>query len=98
MLAIRRFTIVHRPGAGRPMASWRGRVTWISLGGTVSAALSESGVDELLRQRLDERRAQVSEWINRFRAGGGAGWLLFATLFGWKTPLWMLGVYLALAL
>jgi adenylate cyclase len=63
----------------------------------VSAAPAESGVDELLRQRLDERRTQVSEWINRFRAGGAAGWLLFAALFDWKTPLWMLGGYLLLA-
>lgn len=64
----------------------------------MSAAPSESGVDELLRQRLDERRAQVSEWINRFRAGAVSGWLLFAMLFDWKTPLWMLGGYVALAL
>ncbi|MDY7227657.1 adenylate/guanylate cyclase domain-containing protein [Hyalangium rubrum] len=58
---------------------------------------SEPGLDELLRQRLDERRARMSEWINRFRAGGALGWLAFAYLFDWKTPLWMLGIYLALA-
>jgi adenylate cyclase len=47
---------------------------------------------------LDDRRAQVSEWINRFRVGGAGGWLLFATLFDWRTPRWMLGVYLGLVL
>jgi len=59
---------------------------------------SESGVDDLLSQRLDERRAQVSEWVNRFRLGGAAGWWLFALLFDWKTPAWMLGGYFGLAL
>ncbi|HYI02335.1 adenylate/guanylate cyclase domain-containing protein, partial [Hyalangium sp.] len=63
----------------------------------MSTASSESGVDELLLQRLDERRAQVSEWVNRFRVGGAVGWLLFAVLFDWKTPWWMLGVYFGLA-
>ncbi|MFL5346797.1 MAG: adenylate/guanylate cyclase domain-containing protein [Hyalangium sp.] len=61
-------------------------------------ALPESGVDELLQQRLDERRAQVSEWLNRFRAGGVLGWLVFAAVFDWQTPQWMLRVYLVLAL
>ncbi len=61
-------------------------------------ASPEAGLDELLRQRLDERRAQVSEWINRFRVGGAVGWLGFAIVFDWQTPWWMLGVYLALAL
>src|SRR5688572_14699376 len=98
MLAIPGFTIVHPLLTVRPEASWRGRASWISLGGTVSAAPSESGVDELLSQRLEKWRARVSEWINRFRAGGAAGWLLFSALFAWKTPLWMLGVYLVLAL
>jgi adenylate cyclase len=65
---------------------------------TVPAAFSsDSGVDELLIQRLDERRAQFSEWVNRFRVGGAAGWLLFALLFDWKTPGWMQGGYLGLA-
>jgi adenylate cyclase len=63
----------------------------------VSTASSESGVDELLLQRLDERRAQVGEWVNRFRVGGAVGWLLFAVLFDWKTPWWMLAVYFGLA-
>ncbi|WP_224247085.1 adenylate/guanylate cyclase domain-containing protein [Hyalangium gracile] len=58
---------------------------------------SESGLDELLRQRLDERRAKVSEWINRFRVGGAIGWGVFALLFDWQTPRWMLGAYLGLA-
>jgi adenylate cyclase len=58
---------------------------------------SEAGIDALLRQRLDERRTKVSEWINRFRAGGAVGWLVFATVFDWQTPWWMLGVYLVLA-
>jgi adenylate cyclase len=65
----------------------------------VSAApSSESGIDELLLQRLDERRAQISEWVNRFRAGGAAGWLLFALVFDWKTSVGLLGSYLGLAL
>ena len=59
---------------------------------------SESAVDDLLSQRLDERRAQVSEWVNRFRVGGAAGWGLFAVLFDWQTPGWMLGGYLGLGL
>ncbi|KFE60718.1 adenylate/guanylate cyclase domain-containing protein [Hyalangium minutum] len=63
-----------------------------------AASSSESGIDELLLHRLDERRAQVSEWVNRFRAGGAVGWLLFALAFDWKTPAWMLGGYLGLAL
>ncbi len=57
----------------------------------------EPGLDDLLRQRLDERRAKVSEWINRFRAGGAVAWSVFALLFDWQTPLWMLGGYLVLA-
>jgi adenylate cyclase len=64
----------------------------------VLTAPIESGVDALLLQRLDERRAQVSEWLNRFRVGGAAGWLMFAMVFDWQTPRWMLEVYLALAL
>ncbi len=60
-------------------------------------ASAQPGIEELLQQRLDERRAQVSEWLNRFRAGGALGWLLFAAYFDWQTPRWMLGVYLALA-
>jgi adenylate cyclase len=63
----------------------------------VSTVPSESAVDDILRQRLDERRAQVSEWLNRFRAGGALAWLGFAYAFDWSTPRWMLGVYLVLA-
>jgi adenylate cyclase len=63
----------------------------------VSAAPSDSSLDVLLRQRLDERNVQVSEWLNRFRVGGAAGWLAFAWLFDWQTPYWMLAVYLGLA-
>jgi adenylate cyclase len=58
---------------------------------------SEPGLDDLLQQRLDERRARLNEWLNRFRAGGALGWLAFAYFFDWQTPLWMLGGYLALA-
>ncbi|MDY7227656.1 adenylate/guanylate cyclase domain-containing protein [Hyalangium rubrum] len=46
---------------------------------------------------MDERRAQVTEWINRFRVSGALGWLLFASLFDWATPRGMLGAYLLLA-
>ncbi|WP_224361592.1 adenylate/guanylate cyclase domain-containing protein [Hyalangium versicolor] len=60
-------------------------------------APSETGLDDLLRQHLDDRRAKVSEWINRFRVGGAVGWVLCATLFDWQTPRWMLGLYLVLA-
>jgi adenylate cyclase len=63
----------------------------------VFLAQSDSGLDELLSQRLDERRAQVSEWINRFRVGGAVGWLAFAWFFEWNVPPWMLGAYLGLA-
>ncbi len=61
-------------------------------------ASSESGLDDILRQRLDELRAQVSEWLNRFRIGGALGWLLFAWYFDWNTPLWMAGLYLLFAM
>jgi adenylate cyclase len=66
--------------------------------GTVSPAPSESALEELLSQRLDERRAEVTEWLNRFRAAGTLGWLLFAFYFDWGTPRHLLGVYLVLAL
>ncbi|KFE60717.1 adenylate/guanylate cyclase domain-containing protein [Hyalangium minutum] len=59
---------------------------------------SETALEELLNQRLDERRVQVSEWLNRFRAGGALGWWVFALVFDWKSPAWMLGGYLGLAL
>lgn len=60
-------------------------------------APSESGLEELLRQRLDERRAEVSRWLNRFRLGGVTGWALIASVFDWRTPPWMLWTYVALA-
>jgi adenylate cyclase len=88
----------HNPRRGRVEgASWRKGGSWSSLPRTVLPVPSESGLDDLLRQRLDERRAEVIKWINRFRAGGALGWLVFAYLFDWKTPQWMLGVYLVLA-
>ena len=63
----------------------------------VPTAPPESSLDALLSRRLEDRRAQVSEWINRFRMGGAIGWAAFALLFAWKTPPWMLAVYLGLA-
>ena len=65
---------------------------------SVQLVPSESGPEALLEQRLEQRRAQVSEWINRFRVGGAGGWLAFTVLFDWRTPKWMLCVYLVLAL
>jgi adenylate cyclase len=64
----------------------------------VSPAPSESALDELLLQRLDERRASVTEWLNRFRTAGTLGWLVFASIFEWSTPRAMLAVYLVMAL
>jgi adenylate cyclase len=46
---------------------------------------------------MDERRAKAHKWLNGFRAGGALGWLLFAAYFDWRTPLELLGIYLALA-
>ena len=65
--------------------------------GLVLPVTSEPGLDDLLQQRLDERRTRLNRWLNRFRAGGALGWLAFAFYFQWNTPLWMLGTYLALA-
>jgi adenylate cyclase len=79
------------------VAPWRERGACASLPRIVSTAPFESGVDELLSQRLDQRRAQLSEWINSFRTWGAAGWMLFAVLFDWKTSRKMLVLYLALA-
>ena len=66
--------------------------------GTLPPAPSESALEELLGQRLADRRAEVSEWLNRFRAVGAAGWLAVASWFNWNTPRDMLSVYLFLAL
>jgi adenylate cyclase len=63
----------------------------------VLLAPSETGIDDILSQRMDERRAQVSEWLNRFRSGGALGWSICVYAFDWKTPLWMPGVYFLLA-
>jgi adenylate cyclase len=79
-----------------PEATWRDGSRWFTVP-PVSPATSEPGLDDLLQQRLDERRARLNRWLNRFRAGGALGWLAFAYLFDWRTPLWMLAVYLGLA-
>jgi adenylate cyclase len=46
---------------------------------------------------LVTQRTRVSEWINRFRVGGALGWVAFAAAFDWGTPVWLLGVYLAVS-
>jgi len=63
----------------------------------VLSARSDSGLDELLQQRLEQRRTRLNKWLSQFRVGGAVAWLLFALAFDWKTPPWMLGTYLALA-
>ncbi|XXF77359.1 adenylate/guanylate cyclase domain-containing protein [Myxococcaceae bacterium GXIMD 01537] len=58
---------------------------------------AESGLDDVLRQRLDARRAQVGTWFNRFRVGATLFWLLVAAGFAWRVPFPVLGAYLVLA-
>jgi hypothetical protein len=58
----------------------------------------ESALDDVLQQRLEARRAEVSEWMNRFRVVGALVWLLFALLFRWLVPFGALGAYAVLGL
>ncbi len=57
----------------------------------------DSGLDDVLRQRLLARRAQVGEWFNRFRVGATLLWLLVAYFFRWHVRLEVVGAYLLLS-
>ncbi len=59
---------------------------------------SESGLDDVLQQRLAKRRAQVGRWFNQLRVVATALWFAVAVAFDWHVPLLVLGAYLALAL
>jgi class 3 adenylate cyclase len=60
--------------------------------------LSESGLDDILHQRLQAQRVRMGRWVYRFRALGALGWLGCAWAFDWATPLSSLAVYLVFAL
>ncbi|HZI09457.1 MAG TPA: adenylate/guanylate cyclase domain-containing protein [Myxococcus sp.] len=56
-----------------------------------------SQADETLQRRLDGWRAQVGDWLNWFRVGGAAGWLLLALLGDWHVSKAWLSAYLGVA-
>jgi len=59
--------------------------------------LTESVLDDILRQRLDAQRVRMGRWVYRFRALGALGWLACAYVFDWAVPLTSVAAYVLLA-
>ncbi|QSQ12751.1 adenylate/guanylate cyclase domain-containing protein [Myxococcus landrumensis] len=57
-----------------------------------------SQVEDTLQRRLEAWRAQVGEWLNRFRVVAVTCWLGMSWVFEWRMPMGVLGAYLLLAL
>ncbi|WP_338863416.1 adenylate/guanylate cyclase domain-containing protein [Myxococcus stipitatus] len=57
-----------------------------------------SQVEDTLQRRLEAWRAQVGEWLNRFRVVAVTCWLGMSWVFEWRMPMGVLGAYLFLAL
>ncbi|AGC48535.1 adenylate cyclase 1 [Myxococcus stipitatus DSM 14675] len=55
-------------------------------------------VEDTLQRRLEAWRAQVGEWLNRFRVIAVTCWLGMSWVFEWRMPMGVLGAYLLLAL
>ena len=59
--------------------------------------LTESVLDDILRQRLDAQRVRMGRWVYRFRALGALGWLACVFVFDWAAPLTSVAAYVLLA-
>ncbi|HYO55551.1 adenylate/guanylate cyclase domain-containing protein [Archangium sp.] len=59
--------------------------------------LTESVLDDILRQRLDAQRVRMGRWVYRFRALGALGWLACVYVFDWTMPLMGVAAYVLLA-
>ncbi|MFY0571685.1 adenylate/guanylate cyclase domain-containing protein [Archangium lansingense] len=59
--------------------------------------MTESVLDDILRQRLDAQRVRMGRWVYRFRALGALGWLACAWVFDWAVPLASVAAYVLLA-
>jgi class 3 adenylate cyclase len=62
------------------------------------SVLPESGLDDILQQRLHAQRVRMGRWVYRFRALGALVWLGCALALDWAASLTSLAVYVVLAL
>jgi class 3 adenylate cyclase len=60
-------------------------------------SVTESVLDDILRQRLDAQRVRMGRWVYRFRALGALGWLVCAVVFDWSMHLTSVGAYVLIS-
>lgn len=59
--------------------------------------VTESVLDDILRQRLEAQHVRIGRWVYRFRVLGAVGWLACVYLFDWTMPLTGVAAYVLLA-